>query len=467
MRYSARVMGSPAARQPVPPPADLACVALRATAWRDPAEVATPFADEPHAGVLLSADHGWSYVLRAPDRAIELGGGDDPAAALDAVLGGAAPVDAAGPPFQGGVVGLAAYELSARLERTAPQGRDADWPDLVLLRYPALLAFHARDRRAFAIGRGATPRAAAARADRALGWLQDAAPPAFAGALSDAAEVAVSDAAHAVAVASTVARIAAGEIFQANLARPWRGRLVAGAAPYDLFRRLARQSAAGYAAYLRLPGRALVSNSPERFLAVAPDAGELCAETHPIKGTRPRGRDPATDAALAAELLASVKDRAENLMIVDLMRNDLARVSVPGTVAVPRLAALESYANVHHLVSSVRARLMPGATAWDAFLAAFPPGSVTGAPKLQAMRVIARHEPPRGPYCGSLFWAGPDGAFDASVLIRTAALVEDHSGWRFEARAGGGIVADSEPMAEVGETRAKIGAILRALLEAT
>ncbi|MCW5759791.1 MAG: anthranilate synthase component I family protein, partial [Phenylobacterium sp.] len=277
------------------------------------------------------------------------------------------------------------------------------------------------------------------------------------GVLGAGVALATSDADHAAAVATTVGRIAGGEIFQANLARPWRGRLTAR--PYDLFARLARRSAAGFAAYLRLPGRALVSNSPERFLSVRGDV----VETHPIKGTRPRGRDAAEDAALAAELAASAKDRAENLMIVDLMRNDLARVCAPGSVEVPELWGLRSYANVHHLVSRVRGRLAEGRTAWDAFLVAFPPGSVTGAPKLQAMRVIARHEPPRGPYCGSLFWAGCDGALEASVLIRTVALSEDAGGWRFEARAGGGVVADSDPAAEVAETTAKMAAILGAL----
>ena len=154
-------------------------------------------------------------------------------------------------------------------------------------------------------------------------------------------------------------------------------------------------------------------------------------------------------------------------MIVDLMRNDLARVSVPGSVRVPARAALKSFANVHHLVSRVEAILAPGKTGWDAVLAAFPPGSVTGAPKLQAMQVIARHEAPRGPYCGSLFWLGADGGLDASVLIRTVACVEDKAGWSFEARAGGGIVADSIPAEEVAETHAKISAILGALAAAS
>lgn len=437
------------------PAQDLACVAMRATAWADPVEVASAFADEVHAAVLLSAD-GWSYVLRGPDAVVEQG--QD----LEALLGDAVPL-ADGPPFQGGVIGLAAYEFAAGLEPTAPQVRGGDWPDLTMLRYPALLAFHAGQRRALAIGRGPDPRTAAAAADIALSWLDDPRTAPRPGVLADRVDVGTADDRHARAVAETVERIAAGEIFQANLARPWRGRLAEGASPFDLFRRLAGQSAAGYAAYLRLPGRALVSNSPERFLSVRPEEDGLWAWSDPIKGTRPRAADPAEDAALAAELRASEKDRAENLMIVDLMRNDLARVATPGTVRVPELWALRSYANVHHLVSRVRARLAPGRTAWDAFLAAFPPGSVTGAPKLQAMKVIADYEAPRGPYCGSLFWAGVDGALEASVLIRTVALLENPAGWTFEARAGGGIVADSDPDSEVAETTAKIGAILRAL----
>ncbi|WP_293462631.1 anthranilate synthase component I family protein [Phenylobacterium sp.] len=431
---------------------------MRAIAWTDPVAVASAFAEETHACVLLSGDGGWSYVLRRPDAMADVGRD------LRALLGGGE-MSPEGPPFQGGVVGLAGYELSAQLEPTAPQVRGA-WPDLTLLRYPALLAFHADRRRAVAVGRGRDRAAAGAAADGALSWLDEAGAKPRAGILAEDVALSVPDERHAAAVAETVARIAAGEIFQANLARPWRGRLAPDVRPFDVFARLARQSAAGYAAFLNLPGRALVSNSPERFLSVRPGPDGLWAETHPIKGTRPRGVDAVSDAALAAELEASEKDRAENLMIVDLMRNDLARVSVPGSVQVPELFGLESYANVHHLVSRVRSRLQPGRDAWDAFLAAFPPGSVTGAPKLQAMRVIADYEAPRGPYCGSLFWAGVDGALDASVLIRTLALVENAAGWAFEARAGGGIVADSDPAAEVAETTAKIGAILRALMDA-
>jgi para-aminobenzoate synthetase component 1 len=427
-----------------------ACVARIEAVWTDPVDALAPFAEEAYAALLLSGRGGWSYLLRQPDAV-----GDD----LSAMVGPRA-LPAGEPPFQGGVLGLAAYELSAGLEAVAPQARDPAWPDLTLARYPALLAFQADARGLVAIGRGADAGEAERHAAAALAWLDAPAPaPPPSGPLAADVAVSVDDEAHAAAVADTVGRIAAGEIFQANLARGWTGRLRTDRTPYDLFRRLARSSPASYAAYLRLPGRAVVSNSPERFLSVR---GDL-VETWPIKGTRPRGADPAADEALARELLASPKDRAENLMIVDLMRNDLARTCVPGSVEVPELAALRTYANVHHLVSRVRGRLAPGRSAWDAFLAAFPPGSITGAPKLQAMKVITAHEPPRGPYCGSLFWAGFDGALEASVLIRTVALVEEAGAWRFEARAGGGVVADSDPVAETAETAHKISAILDAL----
>ena len=443
--------------QTTPPPGDLGDVAMREFAWVDPVAVASAFADEVHVCVLLSSGNGWSYVLRGPDRVMVDEVPDDLALLMEGCS-----LTAQGPPFQGGVLGLAAYELSARLEPTAPQAR-GDAPDLTLLRYPALLAFHAGQRRGLAIGRGPDARTATARADLTLGWLEEPRTAEPAGALAVSLMSVTPDADHARAVADTICAIAAGDLFQANLARPWRGCLTRGVSPYDLFRRLARQSPASYAAYLRLPGGALVSNSPEQFLSVRREGGALWAETAPIKGTRPRGDTPAHDTALAADLLASAKDQAENLMIVDLMRNDLARVCDPGTVTVPERAALKSYANVHHLVSRVRGRLKPEATAWDAFLAAFPPGSVTGAPKLAAMSVIARYEPPRGAYCGSLFWAGGDGALEASVLIRTVTLTENAAGWAFEARAGGGIVADSDPTSEVHETTTKIGAIRRAL----
>ncbi len=416
------------------------------------------FADEPYAACLLSDGAGergrWSYLVRDPSETLSVSPDDprDPFAALKALIGPARPVHPEGPPFQGGLVGLAGYELGDRIERLG-LGRMTPWPDLVCARYETLLAFDHHRREALAIGPDAAD---------ALSWLDTAPAATPPGPL--ALEIQAPDPArHEAAVAEIVARIAAGEIFQANLARTWTGRLASGRRPFELFQRLAGASVAPFAAYLRLPGLALVSNSPERFLRVTPDGEALIAETRPIKGTVPRGATPEEDERLVAALAASEKDRAENLMIVDLMRNDLARVSTPGTVRVPALFAVERFANVSHLVSTVTATLAPGWTAIDLFAAAFPPGSITGAPKVQAMKVIAELEPPRGPFFGAMFWAGFDGAFDSNVLIRTAAFAEDGDGWRFEARAGGGVVADSDPAAERLETEAKIAAVLGAL----
>ncbi|MCK5910540.1 MAG: aminodeoxychorismate synthase, component I [Caulobacter sp.] len=440
-------------------------VAILTAPWREPVWAMAPFRGEPYACALMSGGQGgrWSYLLRAPDQTFSLTADDasDPFEALSDLLGPRQPSDPDGPPFQGGVVGLAAYELGDRIEALGLSR--SDWPDLTCARYPALLAFDHHARQVLAIGRGATEGEAEARVRAALTWLD--APAAShrepKGPLCP--DLAADDpAAYEAAVGEVVERIRAGEIFQANIARAWRGRLAADVDPFDLFTRLRGQSPAPFAAYLRLPGRALVSNSPERFLKVLPDGA---IETKPIKGTRPRDRDPARDLALAAELLASDKDRAENLMIVDLMRNDLARVSPPGSVRVPDLFRIESFANVHHLVSTVTARLAQGRGVGDLLRASFPPGSITGAPKVQAMKVIAGLEAPRGPYCGSLFWVGHDGALDSSVLIRTVVLAEDGGGWRVEARAGAGIVADSDPRAERLETEAKIAAIRRALTE--
>jgi para-aminobenzoate synthetase component 1 len=189
----------------------------------------------------------------------------------------------------------------------------------------------------------------------------------------------------------------------------------------------------------------------------------LLALTQPIKGTAPRGASAAEDAALGAALAASAKDRAENLMIVDLMRNDLSRVCIAGAVKTPELFRLASFANVHHLVSTVTGRLRADRDAGDLLRAAFPPGSITGAPKVQALMVIAELEGPRGPFFGSMAWLGVDGAMDSNVLIRTAAFVQDAEGWRVEARAGAGLVADSRPASERAETEAKIAALAAAL----
>jgi para-aminobenzoate synthetase component 1 len=431
--------------------------------WREPAGLLSALGEQPWAIGFLSGGGEaarWSYVAAAPEEVLLLSEGDarDPFAALQAL---ARPGEAMpdGPPFQGGVAGLLSYDLADRIEHLK-LGRLDGWPELACARYGAVLAFDHQDRRVLAIGRGASAEQASARARQASGWL-DAAPrpagPVSAGLTSSDGE------AYERSVAEVVERIRAGEIFQANIARRWRGRLQTGAAPVDALPLLASASPAPFASYLRLPGRAVVSNSPERFLSVRRTVSGLTVETLPIKGTVRRGSDPGEDAALAAALQASEKDRAENLMIVDLMRNDLARVCRPGTVRAPELFALATYANVHHLVSRVSGELSAGRSAVDLLRAAFPPGSITGAPKVQAMKVIRDLEAPRGPFFGSMFQLGVDGAMDSNVLIRTAAFVQDRAGWSVECRAGAGIVADSDPRQERLETETKAAALLAAL----
>ena len=205
----------------------------------------------------------------------------------------------------------------------------------------------------------------------------------------------------------------------------------------------------------------VVTNSPERFLRL--ENGRV--ESRPVKGTRPRRADAAEDRAEAEALFASAKDRAENLMIVDLVRHDLSRVCQPGSVKVPRLNALESYANVHHLVSTVEGQLQPGRDALDLILAAFPPGSITGAPKIRAMELIAAaEEERRGPYCGALGWIGEGGqAMDLNVMIRTLDLIRTDADWLVTARSGGAITIDSNPQAEYEETLQKLSALEAAL----
>lgn len=436
--------------------------------WQEPASILAGLAHEDHAVGLISdgsTERGrWSYVAARPDEVVSLGSEErrDPFSALSILIGSSTgtdrSIDPDLPPFQGGVIGLASYELGARSE-PVDLARSQGWPDLVCARYFSLLAFDHRHRKLFAIGSGSNGLAAA---DEALRWLTLPRPPVFQGRLAQGFDAAASNGDYEANVATVVKKIEAGEIFQANIAQAWLGRLRSGATPADLIERLIAASPAPFAGYVKLPGRAVVSNSPERFIRIQAGTPRL-AQTRPIKGTRPRGVDAPSDQAMAETLRASIKDRAENLMIVDLMRNDLARVCVPGTVRTPELFEVETFTNVHHLVSTVVGELVEGVDAGEVLRATYPPGSITGAPKVQAMRVISQLEPPRGPYCGVLFWAGFNGGFDSSVLIRTVALVEDAEGWSFEVRAGAGIVADSDPASERLETEDKISAIRAAL----
>jgi para-aminobenzoate synthetase component 1 len=262
------------------------------------------------------------------------------------------------------------------------------------------------------------------------------------------------------AVARALAYIYAGDVYQVNLSQRFVAPLEDD--PFDCYLRLRTQNPAAFAAFLHLPEAHILSASPERFLRLDPPTRGI--ETRPIKGTRPRGRDAYEDAALARELQASAKDRAENVMIVDLERNDLGRLAEIGTVRVTELAALETLPTVYHLTSQVEARLREDRDVVDLLQASFPGGSITGAPKVRAMEIIDELEPTaRGVYTGSIGYIGFDGSLDLNIAIRTM-VVHDRTAYF---QAGGGIVADSVPALEYEETLHKASALRRALAAPT
>ena len=375
------------------------------------------------------------------------------------------------PPPAGHVrLGYLAYEFGRRFERLpAPAFDDLDLPDLLWPTYDwwiewdhlagaAVLHAAREDRIRWAVARLEAPRPKP-RWPRPHDVRPTRRAPHFpAHALGAGITSTFPAAGYREAVRRVVEYIRAGDLFQANLSQRFSAPFTAH--PWALYRALRAGSPAPFSAYLQHDDHAVVSHSPERFLQLSLDRW---VETRPIKGTRPRGRTPTEDRALAAELLASEKDRAEHVMIVDLLRNDLSRVASPGTVRCEELLALESYASVHHLVSTVTGHLAPGRGGADLIAATFPGGSITGAPKLRAMEIIAELEPTaRGVYCGAIgAWTAAD-ELDLSIAIRTAVVRNDGVTWS----AGGGIVADSDPAAEYAETLDKARGIARAVARA-
>jgi para-aminobenzoate synthetase component 1 len=382
------------------------------------------------------------------------------------------------PPFQGGAAGLFGYDLCHHLERLPrPRYDEFEVPDAAVGFYDWVIAFDHTQGRRWLISTGfpeTEPRLCRRRAERRLLAVRDL--------LQGRGEAAVETggtnghpvtlspchpvphrpgllsnfdrATYLAVVRRAVEYVHAGDCFQVNLAQ--RLLYPSTVPPVELYARLRECNPATFAGYLDLGGYAVASASPERFLKV--EGGEV--EARPIKGTRPRGTTPAADQARTRELLYSPKDRAENVMIVDLLRNDLGRVCRYGSVRVPAVCRLETYEYVHHLVSEVRGRLRDGLTPVDLLRATFPGGSVTGAPKVRAMEIIAELEPTaRGPYCGSLGYLGFDGTMDTNILIRTFTAGR---GW-VQFPVGGGIVADSVPEQEYEETWTKAEGLLRAL----
>ena len=381
------------------------------------------------------------------------------------------------PPFQGGAAGYLGYDWGATLERVPrPRYDDYALPDVLLGLYDWVIAWDHPAGRAWVISTG-IPERGTARTDRAArrltfvkerlrdrrigGWADSnstanrlSAPsypvPGVPGVRSNFTREGYLD-----AVARVIEYIFAGDIFQANLSQRLEAPLAG--TPLDLYRRLRRRNPAPFAAFLDCGDVVIASSSPERFLRVH-DGRQV--ETRPIKGTRPRGVGPEHDAALALALAESDKDRAENVMIVDLLRNDLSRVCRPGTVRVPELFAIEHYATVHHMVSTVVGELAPEHDGVDLLRAAFPGGSITGAPKVRAMQIIAELEPTaRGAYCGAIGYVSVTGALDTNIVIRTYLVL----GRDVYFQVGGGIVADSDPEQEYRETLDKARGLVAAL----
>ncbi|HWZ59517.1 MAG TPA: aminodeoxychorismate synthase component I [Gemmatimonadaceae bacterium] len=377
------------------------------------------------------------------------------------------------PPFQCGAAGYIGYDWGATLERLPrPTYDDLNIPDVVLGIYDAVVAWdHVTARcwrmtapelrtiasgiaSAIASGIGETRREPGSRPPRAPAYAVEpgVAPPGVELCSSFTRD------AYLDAVRRVREYILAGDIFQANLSQRLEAPLTES--PWTLYQRLRSINPAPFAAFVDFPEVTVMSASPERFVRVTVD-GDV--EARPIKGTSPRGIGPEHDAALGLALTESEKDRAENLMIVDLLRNDLSRVAAPGTVHVPELFALEYFATVHHLVSTVTGHLETGRDAIDLVHASFPGGSITGAPKVRAMEIIAELEPSqRGVYCGSIGYVSLTGATDLSIVIRTY-VVPPESG-RVYFSVGGGIVADSDPDAEYRETLDKARALITALV---
>lgn len=373
------------------------------------------------------------------------------------------------PPFQGGAAGFLSYDLRHHLEKLpTTETDDFQFPDLFLSFFDVVVAFDHSQKRSFIFSSGFPEQQLNAREKRAQQRAQWAKhlilnrPPVRAVPPQVVSEKMIqsnfSEASYCQAVQKTIDYIYAGDIFEACISQRFTAPMPA-LTPIQLYQRLRQFNPAPFAAFVNAGDCHIASASPERFLSV--QQGRV--EARPIKGTRPRSKDPFKDQALAEELLKSEKDWAENVMIVDLLRNDLSRVCLDHSVKVPTLCGLESYATVHHLVSSITAKLRDDVSLVDLLRASFPGGSITGAPKVRSMEIIAEIENVvRGPYCGSVGYIGFDGNMDTSIAIRTMAIKNQTVTYQ----AGGAIVADSTPLEEYQETLDKAAALTRSLTHA-
>lgn len=356
-------------------------------------------------------------------------------------------------PFAGGWVGYLGYEVYSFLEEKVPDREPDLMPRAVFGYYDSFYLYDHLRRKAFLVDTGKKKKTG-------LDTLLNPQPiechdrEEIPQCLKQEIQSNFSKEDYLAAIQKIKYYIEAGDCYQVNLSQ--RFKTPVSTSPFELYRRLRKASPSPYAAFLNLPFGAVLSSSPESFLEL--NQGKVI--THPIKGTRRRGYSPEEDLRLKNDLLSHPKDRAELLMITDLERNDLGRVCAPGTIAVSSLQEIETFPQVHHLVSTIEGRLSPDQDIVDVLRATFPGGSITGAPKIRAMQIIHELENvPRNVYCGSIGYISRNGRAQFNIAIRTMILKEDRATFW----AGGGIVADSDPESEYEETLAKAQGMMMAL----
>lgn len=358
-------------------------------------------------------------------------------------------------PFHGGWFLFLGYELAGQIEPSIRVLEPPAGPVAFATRIPVALVRNRQAGRGWIVAEPGQDDAIAELRRDLMACVSSPRSPARDGRL--ARDICEPDPLEFLAAVAEIRRlISRGDVYQVNLARRWQASVSAGVSPADIYRELRRTNPAPYAGIATLGDWALISSSPERLVR---SRGGI-VETRPIAGTRPTAAHPSLEDAQRRALLGNPKERAEHIMLIDLERNDLGRVSEPGSVEVTEFMAVESYAHVHHIVSNIRGRLRPEVSPGDLIRALFPGGTITGCPKVRCMEIISALEPePRGPYTGSMGYLNRDGSCDLNILIRSFVM----RGHELSFAAGGGIVADSDPERELEETRAKAKGLLLAL----